>query len=132
MKASAGLWIDHARAVVVTVTVNGAAVKSIESHVDKQPRRRGGVVSRIAREPVPPDDKAQRAYRRHLNGYYDKVIASIRGADPVLVFGPGKAKDELATRIRSVRRGRRIVGVETTDKMTQRQIVAKVRRQFMT
>jgi hypothetical protein len=36
-----------------------------------------------------------RALKGHLNIYYDAVIASIRGAESIWIFGPGEAKGEL-------------------------------------
>jgi hypothetical protein len=49
----------------------------------------------------------------------------------VLIFGPGEAKLELENEIRKSKElARKLVGVETADKMTERQIAAKVRRYF--
>ena len=47
-----------------------------------------------------------------------------------LMFGPGEAKGELKKRLKRKTLGRRIAGVETVDKMTDRQIAAKVRQRF--
>jgi hypothetical protein len=58
------------------------------------------------------------------------VISHIRDADSILIFGPGEAKGELKKRLESKGLGGRIVAVETTDKMTERQIAAKVRAYF--
>ena len=66
----------------------------------------------------------------HLNIYYDPVIASIRDAESILIFGPGDAKDELKKRLKKNKLGGRIVGSETVDKMTDRQIASKVRKYF--
>ena len=66
----------------------------------------------------------------HLNIYYDAIIASVRNAESILIFGPGEAKGELKRRFERIDLGGRIVGVETVDKMTDRQIAAKVRRHF--
>jgi hypothetical protein len=66
----------------------------------------------------------------HLNIYYDAVIASIRDAESILIFGPGEAKGELKKRLEKQDLGGRIVGIETTDRMTDRQIASKVRRYF--
>jgi hypothetical protein len=79
---------------------------------------------------VPADDSRQRAYTGHLNIYYDAVIASIRDAESILIFGPGEAKGEMKKRLEGLNLGERIVGVETVDKMTDRQIAAKVRQRF--
>jgi hypothetical protein len=62
--------------------------------------------------------------------YYDAVIASLRGAESILIFGPGEAKVELRQRLRKDKHQGRIVEIETEDKMTDRQIEAKVREHF--
>jgi hypothetical protein len=77
---------------------------------------------------VPADDSRQRAFTGHLNIYHDAVIAGIRDAESILMFGPGEAKGELKKRRKKIDLGGRIVSVETVDKMTNRQIPAKVRR----
>ena len=66
----------------------------------------------------------------HLNKYYDKVISYISNAESILIFGPGEAKGELEKRLANHGLGGRIVGIETDDKMTDRQIAAKVRQHF--
>jgi hypothetical protein len=48
-----------------------------------------------------------------------------------LIFGPGEAKVELKKRLENVDLHGHIVGIETTDKMTDNQIVAKVRQRFI-
>jgi hypothetical protein len=58
------------------------------------------------------------------------VIASIRDAESILIFGPGEAKDELKAHLERKNLGGRIVSVEAVDKMTDRQIAAKVRQHF--
>ena len=47
-----------------------------------------------------------------------------------MIFGPGAAKDELKARLERNNLGGRIVGIEAVDKMTDRQIAAKVRQHF--
>jgi len=64
-------------------------------------------------------------------GYYDGVITFIRNADSIMIFGPGEAKVELETRMKLSNLGDRIVCVETAGKMTEPQIAAKVRDQFL-
>jgi len=60
----------------------------------------------------------------------DAVIASIRNAEAILIFGPGEAKGELKERLKENNLGGVVVGIETADKMTDRQIAAKVRKHF--
>jgi hypothetical protein len=133
MKTVAGLWIDHKKAVIVVATDKGDEIKVIVSNVDKQLGRSQGVRSTTSYEAqlVPADDSRERRLTGQLNMYYDSVIASIQGAEEVLLFGPGEAKGELKKRIKLRNKdGVRVVATEAADKMTDRQVAAKVRRYF--
>ena len=132
MKTKVGLWIDHRKAIVVAVTDKGEELALIISKVEKQPRRSGDSPLKGPYDPlqVPAADSRQRTLTGHLNIYYDAVIASIRDAEAILIFGPGDAKGELKKRLKRNNLGGRIAGIETVDKMTDRQIAAKVRKYF--
>jgi hypothetical protein len=45
MKTTAGLWIDHRKAVIAIVSAEGEETLEIQSHVEKQPGRLAGVRS---------------------------------------------------------------------------------------
>ena len=131
MKTTAGLWIDHKKAVIVVVTNKGEEIKLIISKVEKQPGRTDGIRTTAPYEKqVLQDDSLQRAFTGHLNIYYDAVISCIRDAEAILIFGPGEAKGELKKRIKKNKLNGKIVGLETVDKMTHRQISARVRQYF--
>jgi hypothetical protein len=102
MKTKVGLWIDHKEAIIVTLTGKEEEVGLIESKVEKQLRRSGGSPLKGPFEPhqVPEQDSRKRAFKKHLNIYYDAVIASIRDAESILIIGPGEAKGELKTQTR--------------------------------
>ena len=72
-----------------------------------------------------------RKFGKHLNRYYDAVVAVILDADPIQIFGHGEAKGELAKRLEHAGVKEHIPAIETVDKMTDRQIVAKVREHFL-
>jgi len=133
MKSAAGLWIDHRKAVIVVVTDKGDETKLIISKVEKQLRRSGDspLKGPYEAQQVPLDDSRQREFTGHLNIYYDAVIACIREADSILIFGPGEAKGDLEKRLANKGLGGRVDGIETVDKMTDRQIAAKVRQRFL-
>jgi hypothetical protein len=126
VKKVAGLWIDHRKAVIVNVSDEGEETKEIESGIEKHVRFSGGSRS----EEGKADDQRDRQFTGHLNTYYDEVISYIRDAESILLFGPGEAKGEIEKRLANKGLGGRIVGVETVDKMTDRQIAAKVRQHF--
>jgi hypothetical protein len=132
MKTRVGLWIDHKKAIIVAVTDKGEETALIVSKAGKQSRTSGDPHLSGSHEPqqVTADDIRQRVSTEHFNIYYDAVIAAIGDAEAILIFGPGEAKGELKKRLERKKFGGRIAAVETVDKMTDRQIAAKVRQHF--
>lgn len=122
MQTTAGLWIDHKKAVIVFVTGKEEEIKLISSNIEKQ-QRQSGVST--------PDDIRHRELTEHLNIYYDEVVSCIREAESILIFGPGEAKGELKKRLEKDNLGGRIVGIEPADQITDPQIVAKVKEHFL-
>jgi hypothetical protein len=132
MKTTMGLWIDHRKAVIVSVSDKGEETSVIESKVEKQPGRFDGIRSTTPYEAqkVSADDSRNRKFADQLNIYYDEVISVLRDAESILLFGPGEAKGELKKRLEDGNLTHLVKAVETTDQMTDRQIAAKVREYF--
>jgi len=123
MTTRAGLWIDHRKAVIVTTSDEGEETRILESNVERHVRYSGGA----HRE---PEDTRDRRFGGELDKFYDEIIACIRDAEAILIFGPGEAKGELKARLERDDRDDRIIAIETVDKMTDRQIAARVRERF--
>ena len=125
MSKQVGLWIDHRKAVIVLITDEGEEVKKIVSGMEKHVRFAGH-----AAEGGVGEDVSDRKFGNHLNSYYDDVIAVIRDADLIQIFGPGEAKGELEKRLENEGLKEQVLATESADKMTDRQIAAKVREHF--
>ena len=123
MKKTVGLWIDHKKAVIVFVKGQEEEIKLISSNLEKH-HRQSGVAT-------PADDIRQRELTEDLNVYYDEVVSCLRESESILILGPGEAKGELKKRLEKDNLGGRIVGIEPADKMTDPQIVARVREHFL-
>jgi hypothetical protein len=131
LKVEAGLWVDHREALIVVLRKAGEETRRIQSNAEKQLRRTGEPsVGRFEYQEVPADDSRQRAYSGYLARYFDEIIAYLRDAGEILIFGPGEAKGELKKRFEKEKPGAHIVMIETADKMTEPQIVAHVRHHF--
>ena len=132
MNDHAGVWIDHRKAVVIGLTPDGELTTLVLSKVEKHLQRVGDSRMKGPYEAlqVPADDSRQRALTGELNMYYDAVIAVMRNYANLILFGPGEAKGELNARLTKLKLGARVVAVDTEDKMTDRQIIAKVRTRF--
>ena len=132
MKTSMGLWIDHRKAVIVSVSGKDEETSVIESNAEKQPGRFDGVRSTTPYEAqkVTADNRQDRKFADQLNIYYDEVISVLRDAESILLFGPGEAKVELKKRLEDDHLAHIIQDVKTVDQMTDPQIAAKVREYF--
>ena len=126
MKPSAGLWMDHREAIIVLLSETGERTKRIRSAVEKQLRS-----GKPGNGQVHPDDLRQREFTEHLSRYYEEIISYLRDAGSILIFGPGEAKGELKKRFETHKSDARAIAMETTDNMTEPQVVAKVRQHFM-
>jgi hypothetical protein len=125
MNHTVGIWIDHKRAIVVSVLAGRVTTKTLESEVGAHPR--------YSRQ---QDDGGERQYEerhnQHLEQYYDDVISQLGQPEAILIFGPGEAKLELRARLsRSKTLSDRPVDIETADKLTDPQIVARVKEHFL-
>jgi stalled ribosome rescue protein Dom34 len=113
------VWLDHNEARIFHVTPETFAEATIGSpgaHV--QLHRLSGT------------DDGHRA--AEIPRYYHDVARALRGADMILVLGPATAKLELIKHVHAhePEMVSRIVGVETVDHPTDRQIATYARRYF--
>jgi hypothetical protein len=125
MTRDVGVWIDHRKAVIAIIAGKTEEVRQVTSNMEKHVRYSGAPQEDSA------EDQRDKRFTGHLNKYYDEVIGCIRDADSILILGPGEAKIELEKRLGIEGRRARIVGVETVDKMTDRQVAARVRLRFL-
>lgn len=128
----AGVWIDHRKAFIVVVSPVAEHTLLIVSKVEKHLERSGDspLKGKYESAQVPADDSRQKELTGKLNIYYDTVVAAIHNAESILIFGPGEAKGELKKRLARSKLRARVAAVESAGKMTDRQIVAKVRKYF--
>ena len=132
MAMKAGVWIDHKKATVVLLTDGGREIKKVTAESEEAVRFGRDSLSRNSYRPndFVAEDKRQRKLTNHLMMYYDEVLACVSGADSIFVLGPGEAKGEFIKRIKSKKLRGTAVELETTDKMTDHQIAARVRQHF--
>jgi hypothetical protein len=132
MKKVAGLWIDHKKAVLVIVTDGKEEQKLVLSNTERNIRFSGGHHSKTPYGAYRGsyESTQDRRFTNNLNRYYDEVISSVGDAESILIFGPGEAKGEIEKRLKDKNFPGQIVSVETADKMTDRQVSAKIQEHF--
>lgn len=132
MKTNMGLWLDHRQAVIVRVFEHDDEVKRIASNLPKRVRFSGTSHSRDKHDSSNDyaEDKRDRRFEELLNHYYDELIAELANADAILIIGPAEAKFELQKRLNDTQLDAQVLAVEAVDKMTESQIVAKIREHY--
>ena len=125
MKRKVGVWIDHKKAVIVTVTNDGEEITHITSELSKAERISGSSTE------IGDESPRSRRFAEQLNKYYGVVLQYMRDKVSILILGPGKAKIEFQKRLEAESLSGRIIGVEPADKMTDRQIAARVRKRYI-
>ena len=123
MSQDVGIWIDHKKAVIVTISAGDVSTKTVAGvgqHTHFAGSQEGG-----------GEKKYEERRGQDLDRYYDDVISQLGEPDALLLFGPGEAKLQLKARLgRSRASSASAVALETTDKLTDPQIVAKVMEHF--
>ena len=141
MKKFAGIWLDHRKAVVVSLLIERQSsepapesIARLESDMERKVKLSGG--SRTRATPYGPQDvtvdgKMEERIKKQLKQYYQGIIKKIENVDRIYLFGPGEAKNELKKEIAQKRNlAAKDLDVETADKMTDKQIAARVREFF--
>jgi len=117
----------------VSASADRVTVKTLESDVGPHARYSGR-----AGYPTPDgpregggEKKYKERYGQHLDRYYDEVISLLGQPEALLIFGPGEAKLQLRERLsRSKALPNCVIAIETTDKLTDPQIAAKVKEHY--
>lgn len=133
MDTGMGVWIDHRNAVVVdAAAARGEEITRITTDLERQLRLPSGGRAKTSygSQVTPSDDMRETSSQRNLQHFFDQVVAAVRAAPSVFIFGPGEAKGEFKKRLQRDGLGGRIDGVEAAGRMSDHQIAAKVREHF--
>ena len=132
MKTQAGLWIDHEQAVVVLLGENGEEVKKFHA---EGPEPAGASSRSGAEHKHTPNDfisevSLQRKRAAIVDAMFDEVLTCLGDVESLLIVGPGEAKLEFNKHLQGKKLRGIVTELETSDKLTERQIVAKVKEHF--
>jgi hypothetical protein len=125
MNKKVGLWLDRNKAVIVSIANNVEGKRIITSDMEHYI-----LYSTVVPGDGSPENIRDRRFWNHLGEYYDKIIAHIRDATEIQIFGPGVAKHELQKHLEREGLMERIDSVEDADKMTDLQIATRVQKRF--
>ncbi len=129
MERKVGLWINHLKAVIVSIANEKIYVREIISNIEKQNQsKKSDMVELPEVDTVKYQDPQSKIL---LDRYYNVIISHISDAESIWIFGPNEAKAELEDRLRTSGFGARVVGIETMAAMTNRKLALKVQQRFL-
>ena len=132
MDRNIGVWIDHKQAYLIWYETG--RVEAISSNLEPPAHFSGGTqLGGKLNQKGDTELRHNDRYRLQLGKFYQLVIDALKDADSIFVMGPGEAKVEFekALRKRKVMQ-QRLRKVETADKMTKNQMIARVKKFYKT
>jgi len=125
MDKKVGLWLSRNKAVIVSIANNIEARRIITSDMEHYV-----LYSTVVPGDGSPEHLRDRRFWNHLGEYYEKIVAHIRDAEEIQIFGPGVAKFELEKHLEKEGLAIYIVSMEEAEKMSDLQIGIKVQKRF--
>ena len=127
MDRNVGLWIDHKQSYAIWDP--DGRVEVIFSHIEPPTHSSGGTqLGGKQNQKGDVELHHNDRFRLQLKKYYQQVMAVLQDADSIFIMGPGTAKIEFEKFLKKNKNmQRRVLKVETADKMTKNQMIAHVR-----
>ena len=130
MKRQTGIWIDSSKAIIVSLNGKEESITEIDSTIENKsyPNREGNKGTFSGSHHSASETQLNNRKKEQTNYFMDSIIDYIKRSDELYVFGPANAKTELKKRIQTEKiiAPDKLKGVDTSDKLTINQIVAKV------
>lgn len=127
MDRNVGLWIDHKQAYLIWN--EEGKVEVIASRIEPLAHYSGGTqLGGKLNQKADSETRRSDRFRLQIKKYYQQVMTALKDASSIFIMGPGEAKIEFQKAIqKSKDLQKRLLKVETTDKMTKNQMIAYVR-----
>lgn len=125
MNKKVGMWINRNKAVIVSIANKMEGKRIITSDMQNYV-----LYSAVVPGDGSPENLRDRRFWNHLGEYYEKIIAHIRDAAEIQIFGPLEAKFELQKHLEDQGLAGHIVSVEDAGTMTDLQIATRVQKRF--
>ncbi len=132
MEKQVGIWIDTKKAIIVTLDGHKEEkITEIDSDVENNVyhNKEGDKGTFSGNHHGDSETKFDNRKKEEMDYYLKTVLSYIKGSDYLYIFGPAETKIKLEQKLREQKSLGKInlKAVETADKMTLNEIVAKVK-----
>ena|SRR5690606_17390565 len=137
IKKQIGIWLDHSKAHIIGHHDGSAfIIESVDSPFERF-KREDGEVSDKTRFSPNPEHASNNEFRKHniaqneLNEYFKILEDKLTDYDEILLFGPTTAKEQLMNRLSESKSFKsKTISIQSSDKMSENQLLAFVREFF--
>ena len=134
MAGKAGVWVDHRLGIIVILDDDQPRVMRIEAGIDDRVHGNGDTASSPSHEHrlIASENRRQGRVRHHQRRFYRAIASVLLGCDSILVLGQNKTRNEVRRFIVDAHPHWNIPAVftEPAERLTERQLIARVRRFF--
>ena len=129
---NAGIWIDREHATAVLVSADSSELDTFQAGVSKTfpQTKESRNEHEHSRNDFIAEDRLERKQAHARIEMYDSILRYVAKAETLFIFGPGEAKKEFQKHIASSGDRKHVVEIESSDKVTNPQLIAKVREHF--
>jgi NurA-like 5'-3' nuclease len=135
MKKQTGIWIDSSKAVIVTLENGKEMMSEIASDLENSVYDTDGEKgSFFGNQHVNSEKTFDERKKNHMKSYLTEIMEFVHQSDELYIFGPAEAKTKLEQRINAENAtiASKLKAVETSDSMTNNQIIAQVKKFYST
>lgn len=129
MMRKVGIWIDHSKAIVAVIENGDETLETVDSNVGRHAGPSGGSGNATPWGPKAPNREhaRERRYEQHLVKFYKDVIKRLGQPAQLMLIGPARAKHDFKTELEKSTLRTVPTAIETTDEMTDAQVMARLR-----
>ncbi|MFZ9661002.1 MAG: hypothetical protein ACO29O_03915 [Chitinophagaceae bacterium] len=133
MKNQIGVWIDLSKAVIISSDAAGHDCVTVTSDIDTHERFGGETTdfSRVGEHRLESGKHKENKLHNSKKVFFTELIPLIQDAEEIVIFGPAEVKMEFGKFIKEHKSlTGKLRAVETTDKMSENQMIAWVHQYF--
>ncbi len=134
MKKLTGIWIDHEKAIIITLDGGRHKLKTIESYIVTRDRIDGETKSygRFGDQSLSQEKHKERRIKEQTSDFLKSLLSETKNVDELVLFGPANMKKELEKQIlHDATLASKLKAVVSADSMTENQMVAWVKNFYL-
>lgn len=128
-----GIWLDKNKAIIIYIDDDSEKIFTVPSNIEHF-HIHGGSGTRFKGGPqdVIQDSKYLEREKHQLKKFFQNILKKTSNSNSIVLFGPAEVKDKFKKLLERTYPSyhKQLVGVLTTDSMTDNQLKAWVRNYF--